>query len=267
MKKIVYIVLVGLLAAILFLLGMIYFKEKDTVAVLCYHNIATLEEKNNFPEEAEFTIDVNNFEEHLKFLKKHNYKTLTMEEFIKWKEGKLKIPLKSVLITFDDGFLSNYEYAFPLLKKYNMNATVFVVGEFSNLANEVMWNGNIKTYMSNSLIQQAKEEFPNIDFCSHTYNLHYENSINENTLEQIKEDLLKYEEEYGKTESIAYPFGARNDSIKSALKEIGYKVAFIYGPTKNEFRKANKNDDNYEIPRLNVSHGMPIWKFLIRLWI
>ncbi len=40
-----------------------------------------------------------------------------MDEFYNWKIGNLNLPYKSVLITFDDGFLSNYEYAFKLLKK------------------------------------------------------------------------------------------------------------------------------------------------------
>ena len=36
---------------------------------------------------------------------------------------------KSVLITFDDGYYDNYQYAFDLLKKYKMNAVVFIIGD------------------------------------------------------------------------------------------------------------------------------------------
>ena len=50
---------------------MFIYKESK-VAVLCYHNIATFEEKNNFPNEQVWTIDVGNFEEQLKYLQKNN---------------------------------------------------------------------------------------------------------------------------------------------------------------------------------------------------
>ena len=117
-----------ILIALLTIFIVLYTHPK--IAVLCYHNIATAEEKEQFPDEADWTITTDNFKEHLDYLKKHNYKTLTMDEFYNWKIGNINLPYKSVLITFDDGFLSNYEYAFKLLKDYDMNATVFVVGSF-----------------------------------------------------------------------------------------------------------------------------------------
>lgn len=267
MKKKIFIFLGIILVLFIISLILIFFREKDHVAVLCYHNIATNEERENFPEEMEYTIDVVNFEKELKYLKKHNYNTLTMEEFYNWKKGNIKIPIKSVLITFDDGFLSNYKYAFPLLKKYNMNATVFVVGKFIEDANNENWNGNIKTYMTKDLIKKAKEEYKNIEFCSHTYGLHYENSIYENNIDEIEKDLIKNEELFGESKFLAYPFGAVNDRIISALEKCNYKLAFIYGPQREDFRKANINDEDYKIPRLNMSHNMPMWKFILRLWI
>ena len=59
-----------------------------------------------------------------------------------------------------------------------MNATVFLIGEYVQNATQTDWNGNIKTYMPLELVEKSKEEYPNINFCSHTYGLHYHNSIN-----------------------------------------------------------------------------------------
>ena len=146
MKKKITIILIVICIVFLLICSTIYVRNKDKIPVLCYHNLATAEEKTNFEGEKDWTIDVQNFEEQLKYLKKHNYKTLTMEEFYEWKQGKIELPHKSVLITFDDGFLSNYHYAFPLLKKYNMNATVFLIGEYVKNATQTDWDGNIKTY-------------------------------------------------------------------------------------------------------------------------
>lgn len=265
MKRNIIIVLIAICTLFILISCYIYIINKNKIPVLCYHNLATAEEKTNFESEKDWTIDVKNFEEQLKYLKKHNYKTLSMEEFYKWKQGKLNLPQKSVLITFDDGFLSNYHYAFPLLKKYNMNATVFLIGEYVQNATQTDWDGNIKTYMPLELVEKSKEEYPNIDFCSHTYGLHYHNSINEVSKEQMEKDFSVFNNNIANTKFLAYPFGQYNEDLINNWKSSDGLLAFAYGPTRKDYRKASRKDDNYKIPRLNVSHGMEIWKLSLRL--
>ena len=265
MKRNIIIVLIAICTLFILISCYIYIINKNKIPVLCYHNLATAEEKTNFESEKDWTIDVKNFEEQLKYLKKHNYKTLTMEEFYEWKQGMLNLPQKSVLITFDDGFLSNYHYAFPLLKKYNMNATVFLIGEYVQNATQTGWDGNIKTYMPLELVEKSKEEYPNIDFCSHTYGLHYHNSINEVSKEQMKEDFSVFNNNIANTKFLAYPFGQYNEDLINSWESSDGLLAFAYGPTRKDYRKASRKDDNYKIPRLNVSHGMEIWKLSLRL--
>ena len=161
MKNIFKIVIFLIFVVLIFTLTYLYKNPK--IAVLCYHNLATQQEKQNFPEEADWTITIDNFKQQLEYLKKNNYKTLTMDEFYKWKNNELDLPYKSVLITFDDGFLSNYQYAFPLLKEYGMNATVFVVGSFIDNSTNNEWNGNIKTYMTKDILKNIENEYPNIE--------------------------------------------------------------------------------------------------------
>lgn len=242
----------------------IYIGTNPKVAVLCYHNIATLEEIEKFPEEKDWLIDVNNFEEQLKYLAEHHYKTLTTDEFLRWKKGEISLPYKSVLITFDDGFLSNYQYAFPLLKKYSMNATVFLIGQYMGEGSKE-WDGNVKEYLTKDIIKKCQEEYPNIEFASHSLGLHYQGSIEEKTVEEMTQDLNDFKNQIVPTKVYAYPFGAKNDKIKQALYNNHYQLAFTYGPNKEDYRKATKKDNDYEIPRLNVSHGMKVSKFALRL--
>ena len=249
---------------ILFIGFFIYLYNNPNIPVLCYHNIATAEEKAAFPDETDWTITVDNFEEHLKYLKKHKFKTLTMDEFYNWKIGNIKLPYKSVLITFDDGFLSNYHYAFDLLKKYDMNATVFVVGSFIDNSDSSSWNGNIKTYMTKDILLNLENEYPNIEIYSHSYNLHYQGAVDQSE-DIFENDLNKFNDFYKNTNIYCYPFGQYNDKMKNALQNSGYKLAFRYGPNKEDYKKASKNDNNFEIPRLNVSHGMDVFKFGLRL--
>ncbi|MBQ9658175.1 MAG: polysaccharide deacetylase family protein [Clostridia bacterium] len=261
-RKIILPIIISIIAIII-IIG-VYITEEHRIAVLCYHNIATTEEKQNFLDEQDWTITVENFEEQLKYLQKNNYKTLTMQEFYKWKQGEINLPYKSVLITFDDGFLSNYQYAFPLLKKYNMNATVFIVGSFIDNSTDNEWQGNIKTYMSNEILEKVKKEYPNIEIYSHSYNLHYQGAINRNT-EELKNDIETFNSKFENIDIYCYPFGQYNYNMKQALKEENYKMAFKYGPDRKDYKKASRKDDDFEIPRLNVSHGMSVNKFAIRL--
>lgn len=262
MKKIFKII--TLLILILLIITITYLYQNPKIAVLCYHNIATEEEKQNYPDEADWTITVNNFQEQLDYLKNNNYKTLTMDEFYKWKTGSLNLPYKSVLITFDDGFLSNYEYAFKLLKEYNMNATVFVVGSFIENSDNNIWKGNLKTYMTKDILLNIEKEYPNIEIYSHSYNLHYQGAINQDKSILI-EDINNFNNFYKETNVYCYPFGQYNDNMKNSLKDCGYKLAFKYGPNKKDYKKVSRDDDPLEIPRLNVSHGMNIFRFALRL--
>lgn len=255
-----------LLILILSIITLTYLYKNPKIPVLCYHNIATQNEKENYPEESDWTITTDNFKEHLDYLKNNNYKTLTMDEFYNWKIGNLNLPYKSVLITFDDGFLSNYEYAFKLLKEYNMNATIFVVGSFIDNSTTNEWNGNIKTYMTKDILENLKNEYPNIEIYSHSYNLHYQGAINQNK-DVLMQDIENFDNFYPNTDILCYPFGQYNDNIEDGLKESNYKMAFRYGPNKKDYKKASRNDNIYEIPRLNVSHGMSVFKFALRLFM
>lgn len=260
LKTIILLLLISLI------ITLTYLYKNPKIAVLCYHNIATKEEKENFPEESDWTITTDNFKEQLDYLKRNNYKTLTMDEFYNWKTGKQNLPYKSVLITFDDGFLSNYEYAFELLKNYNMNATVFVVGSFIDNSTSNEWTGNIKTYMTKEILENVKKEYPNIEIYSHSYNLHFQGAINQDKT-VLMQDLQDFDNFQNGNDILCYPFGQYNQTIEDCLKESNYKMAFRYGPERKDYKKASRNDNIYEIPRLNVSHGMSVFKFALRLFM
>lgn len=77
------------------------------------------------------TCSPENFEDQLRWLSERNYRSLTCAEFADHLNGK-GVPEKSILITFDDGYLNNWVYAHPLLKKYGFNAVVFLVTSWIN---------------------------------------------------------------------------------------------------------------------------------------
>lgn len=93
-------------------------KRAQTVPVLMYHHVS--------PSGGMITTSPDNFERQLVWLRRHGYRSLTSDGFAGHLAGAPTSP-KSILITFDDGYLDNWVYAYPLLKRYGFNAMVFLV--------------------------------------------------------------------------------------------------------------------------------------------
>ncbi|MBI4847603.1 MAG: polysaccharide deacetylase family protein [Nitrospirae bacterium] len=94
----------------------------DSIPVTMYHHIApTDRELNVFPEI---------FEDQLRVLSSKGWKTLSADEFLHFLQDPKDKPEKCILLSLDDGFADNYVYAYPLLKKFNMKATIFIATDF-----------------------------------------------------------------------------------------------------------------------------------------
>ncbi|WP_169763686.1 polysaccharide deacetylase family protein, partial [Campylobacter mucosalis] len=100
-----------------------------SVTVLMYHHVL------NEPDQV-ITRSVEQFRAQMKFLCDNNYKCLTSSEFLAYKNGELVLPKKSVFITFDDGWRDNFYYAYPILKEFNLSATIFIVTSWIEKASE-----------------------------------------------------------------------------------------------------------------------------------
>jgi peptidoglycan/xylan/chitin deacetylase (PgdA/CDA1 family) len=89
-----------------------------TVPVLMHHHVS--------PSPGMITVSPENFESQIAWLAGNGWTSLTLEQYAGFLAGK-PVPRKSIVITFDDGYLDNWVYAHPILKKYGMHAVVFVV--------------------------------------------------------------------------------------------------------------------------------------------
>lgn len=89
------------------------------VPVLSFHHVNPIGSLVNATPET--------FEKQMRFLKENGYQTLHTNEFLAVIKGYRQVPKKAVMITFDDGWLDNWVYAFPVLQKYNHKAILFVV--------------------------------------------------------------------------------------------------------------------------------------------
>ena len=143
-----YLLLAGL--AVILIFSYFYYKYKrKSVACLMYHNV--------FPEKTKGIISEEEFEKHMEYIK--DMKTYKMEELEKM---NYILDEKSILVTFDDGYKNNYTKAFPILKKYNIKATIFL---------NTVYIENDKDYLNWNEIREMYESGL-VDFQLHTHS-HY----------------------------------------------------------------------------------------------
>ena len=89
------------------------------VPVLMYHHVC--------PHPGLVTVSPETFEEHMAYLARKKYRALAADEFLEFLQGKRVLSGRHVLITFDDGYLDNYVYAYPILQRYGLKATIFAI--------------------------------------------------------------------------------------------------------------------------------------------
>lgn len=180
-------------------------------------------------------LDVKDFREQLDYLKNNGYRALSMQEFTDWMYEKRELPEKSVLITIDDGAMGtgkhNGNKLIPILEEYQMHATLFLISGWWSREN----------YRSDYL-----------DVQSHTFDMHNYGDCGDGQViceskENVFNDLKKSLEIVDNDNSFCFPFYHYDNKSIEAVKEAGFKLAFIGGS-----RKATKNDDKYKIPRYPI---------------
>jgi len=96
--------------------------QRRRVTILMYHRFSATPEP--------FKVSQNTFEQQIRFLKR-KYNIIKFSDYVRCMTGKLNsLPRNSLIITIDDGYEDNYLYAFPVLKKYNIPATIFLTTDF-----------------------------------------------------------------------------------------------------------------------------------------
>ena len=244
-----------LLLIILFILGMsfilyLHFFKEDVLPVLTYHDI---EDVIGGDPNATVNISTKKFENQIKWLSEHGYKTITMDELYDWKVNNKKIPRKSILITFDDGWKSYYTKAIPILEKYNMKSNVFVIWQYTKNCTD----RNEDIYMNFDDIKDVIDNHKDMTILSHSYDLHTKDKADSADYDMYDSDMKKVSELGYDIRYYAYPFGHANDNYIRALKDNGYLMAFTFGPYDN----VSKDSDIYKMPRLGMFESTKDWKF------
>lgn len=108
------------------------------IPVIYYHSIAP--EKNKKWFRNYLTLEIKYFEAHIKMFKNLGYKSISLDEFYDLMISNVNVKEKFVVITFDDGYLDNYVFAAPILKKYGFRGTVFVNIDYIDKKSKLRYN-------------------------------------------------------------------------------------------------------------------------------
>ncbi|MFA5350619.1 MAG: polysaccharide deacetylase family protein [Candidatus Omnitrophota bacterium] len=235
MRKILLI----LLSAII-LLGVYYYwlTPKYSVPILTYHSIGY--------GYGSFFVAPENFIKQMEYIKKNGYEVITLDELVRGIKDKKVFKRNKVVITFDDGYKDNFEYAYPILKGFGFPATIFIITDF-------MDKGSVggKTFLSwDEVIAMSKDK---ISFGSHTKTHFYLGAVKneEAAFEEISGSKKAIEQKIGMpADYLSYPSGGFNEKIKELVADVGYKGACS---TNRGF--ADFNSDVYELKRVKVTNS------------
>jgi peptidoglycan/xylan/chitin deacetylase (PgdA/CDA1 family) len=120
--------------------------KSPAVPMLFYHSIADADDDWLF---RHLSCPVSIFESHLKALRWANFHTISLQRLYEYMADGKEVPSRSVVLTFDDGYLDNWVFAYPLLKKYGWHGTIFINPDFVDPTESIrpnledVWSGRI----------------------------------------------------------------------------------------------------------------------------
>ena len=242
-------------------------KEKlvtnPTIVALMYHHFSPKEKDLN-----SVIVHPDRFREQLQMLKDNGYTPIRQQDLLAFMKGgnDVRLPERSVLITIDDGYESNYEFAYPAIVEEQFFATIFATTV--NINKDIEYLPRLTWPQSREMVQSGR-----ILVQSHTHESHYYGQAKGGkeaaatvsplmmdgrleTVEQYKErmhrDLLQAkslleEQLHTKVFSFAYPYGRNNNRLIELLRETGHEV--MYTVEKGVIRKGM---NLAKLPRINV---------------
>jgi len=201
---------------------------------IMYHRF----EENKYPST---NIKIKDFKEHIRIIEENNISFINPKDFEKeLKNNKSK---RKILLTIDDGFLSFYKNAWPILKERKIPFILFVSTREIGAYNYMTWD---------QIKEVQNEDFVEIGNHSHTHEYLVDES-NELIKEDISKSISIFRKNLGKNSKFfSYPFGEYSNDFKKIINDFGFKYAFG-----QHSGVIDETKDFYELPRypINEKYG------------
>lgn len=138
--------------------------------ILSYHEIAQKSEILD----SNYAVTPAHFEEQIDWLRDNGYHFISVDDILNFRNNAKSLPDKAVLLTFDDGYHSVYEHAYPIIKKYNIPTVIALVGSWLLQDDKVDFNRHMidrNKFLSQNEIQEMVESGL-VEVASHSYLFH-----------------------------------------------------------------------------------------------
>lgn len=209
-------------------------KNIEEVPILGFHQIRDIQ-KTDKEKEKLFITSPFVFEREIKYLKDNGYTSITLTEYINHLNNNTPIPKKSVVLTFDDGYASQFENAYPVLKKYGMVATFFIYSDCIDKYPICMKSSDLKEMTDHGMM-----------LANHTTHHAFLTKYKDKTIKKELEDNQEYLEKISSAnieKILAYPYGVTDERVIEILKDLNY-----IGAVGVSFYAKNAKDI-YNLPR------------------
>lgn len=210
--------------------------EQVRVPVLVYHYVEYVKDKKDTIRKS-LSTSPHVLEAQIDTLIKNGYTFINFKKLNQYFDGKGKLPEKSVILTFDDGYEDFYTDVFPILKKYKVTAVQYVISGFIDKPN-YMTDTQLREIIKSGLVEIGAHTVDHRNL----KHLSYEDAKWE--IGQSKKDL---EERYRLiVDAFAYPYGGYNDKTPAIVREVGFNTAVT---TEGGFMLSN--DSRFTLDRIH----------------
>jgi len=235
-----------------------------TIPILTYHHFIEGGEPS-------MTISAGMFERQIKALSDAGYTAISFDELSDYVFKGKRLPERPVIITIDDGYLSAYDTAFPILQKYDMKATIFIIGVSHGRSVYRNTNHPITPRFNDAqMIEMVSSGVMSIQ--SHSYDMHqhepfetgpYRRGVlrrtDESEAEYIEAFNADFERAAAQIEAMlgarpfvfSYPYGLSNELTDGLLKDMGVEVTLTIKEGVNIVTR-DAPESLYSLKRFNV---------------
>jgi len=229
--------------------------EQLQLTILLYHHILPAAD-NKAHVKNSLVISEESFKAQMEYLYKNQYHSVTSNELRAFLYEKKPLPAKSVMITFDDGYMSNYMFAYPILKQYGFKAVLFAItGGIQTKDQE--YNPDMLDMLSWMQVAASTDVF---EYASHTNALHAvangKTGLVSVPLAQAQDDFQYSQKRINNKQLFAFPLGQYNDQLVEMLRNNGVDMAF----TTNK-GYVNQNSNPMLLNRVTVYSGFDLKTF------
>jgi len=216
--------------------------------VLAYHQVLSCQWYYPFNVANPWVLSERTFEGQMRYLYENGFVTINSEQLTGFLNHGESLPPNAVMITFDDGYLDNAVYAYPIMKKFGFTGIIFMITSIIEAEPSTV-RAYPAQFMSFADMKRTSGVF---EFGSHTHDMHHNVRgrplLLAESVENIRTDLrLSFEHDFMSINAgFAYPFGRHSANAVSALRQEGVPFAFA-----THFGYVERGSDVFSVCRVS----------------